>query len=31
MLPVKWGREHARTYMKTAYERFGKQAQAKTQ
>jgi putative tricarboxylic transport membrane protein len=28
MLPVKWGREHARAYMKAAYERFGKQAQA---
>jgi putative tricarboxylic transport membrane protein len=30
MLPVKWGREHAQTYMKAAYERFGKQAQAGT-
>jgi tripartite-type tricarboxylate transporter receptor subunit TctC len=28
MLPVKWGKEHAGTYMKSAYERFGKEARA---
>jgi len=28
MLPVKWGRPHAETYMKAAHERFGKQARA---
>jgi tripartite-type tricarboxylate transporter receptor subunit TctC len=31
MLPVKWGRDHARAYMKSAYDRFGKQAKAGTQ
>jgi hypothetical protein len=31
LLPVKWGREAAWSYMKSAYELFGRQKQAPVQ